>query len=120
MVNLGEMSLVREIMYRNLTSAKNKRRVISVSEKSENKDVITRIHRAFIYIVSREVEAVEDLPAPVFFITKNYHTKTREEKFSFRVKGVFYVIKGNSFLMVHFCHSLRVDIIRKSKVYQSQ
>ena len=111
---------MREILYKNLTSLKNKRRVIFVSEKTENKDVLTRIHKVFIYVVTKEVNTLEDLPAPVFCITKNYNTKTKEEKFSFRVKGIFYVSKNKRYLMIHFCHSLRVDISRKSKVYSSR
>lgn len=110
---------MREILFKNLTSLKNKRRVIVVSEKAENKDVHTHVHKVFIYVVGKEVETVEDIPAPVFSIVKHYHTKTKEEKFSFRVKGMFYVIKDQSFLMVHFCHSLRIDISRKAKVSAS-
>ena len=106
---------MKEAPSKNQTSAKNKRRVIFVSEKSENKDIITHIHRTFIYIVAKEVDAVENLPAPVFHIVKHYNTKTKEEKFSFRVKGILYVIRETRFLMVHFCHSLRIDIVRKSK-----
>ena len=111
---------MREVLYRNLTSLKNKRKVISVSDKSENKNISTHIHRTFIYVVSNEVEAVEDLPAPVFCITKNFNTKTKEEKFSFRVKGIFYVTNDESFLRVNFCHSLRIDIIPKPKMTSVQ
>ena len=106
---------MKEVLYKNQTSTKNKRRVIFVSEKSENKDTITHIHRTFIYVVAKEVDAPGDLPAPVFHIVKHYNTKTKEEKFSFRVKGIFYVIREKSFLLIHFCHSLRVDVARKSK-----
>ncbi len=107
---------MREVLYKNFTSLKNKRRVIFVSEKSENKDVVTHIHRTFIYVVTKEVDKVGDLPDPIFVINKNCNTKTREEKFSFRVKGVFYVAKEKRFLLVHFCHSLRIDILRKAKL----
>ena len=77
---------MREIMYKYLTSAENRRRVISVSDRSENKNAYTHVHRTFVYVVSKELESVEELPAPVFFITKHTNTKTREEKFFFRVK----------------------------------
>lgn len=106
---------MREIFYRNTTSLKNKRRIISLCDKSENKSASTRIHRTFIYVVSREVKEVADLPAPVFFITKNFNSKTKEEKFSFRVKGIFCVAGEAGFLTVHFCHSLRIDVTPKPK-----
>ena len=107
---------MREVLYKKHTSVKNRRRVIAICEKSENKDVITNIHRTFIYMVAGQVNEVEDLPSPVFQIIKNYNTKTKEEKFSFRVKGSFYVIRKEAFLLVHFCHSLKVDLLRKSIV----
>ena len=104
---------MREILYKNETSLKNRRRVIFVSEKSENKNALTRIHKVFIYVVAKEVEAVDEITAPIFSIIKQYNSKTKEEKFSFRVKGTFYIVKENKFLMVHFCHSLRIDITPK-------
>jgi len=107
---------MRQIMYKYLTSAENRRRVISVSDRSENKNAFTHVHRTFIYVVSKELESVEELPAPVFFITKHTNTKTRVEKFFFRVKGIFYVLRDNRYLLVHFCHSLRVDVVPKAAV----
>ena len=107
---------MREISYKNLTSVKNRRRVISISEKSRNRECITRVQRIFIYIVGKNVDAIEELSQPVFHITKPYNTKTKEENFFFRVKGAFYITKHDKFLLVNFCHSLRIDILRKSKV----
>ena len=110
-----KVKCMREILFKNLTSLKNRRRVISVWEKSESKQTMTRVHKAFIYRITQEVDTITDLPAPVFFIIKHFNTQTKEEKFSFRVKGVFYVVKNSGFLMVQFCHSLRIDIIPKVK-----
>lgn len=107
---------MREILYKNETSVKNRRRVIFVSEKSESKKVLTRVHKVFIYVVSKEMEGVGEAPAPVFSIVKHFNSKTKEEKFSFRVKGTFYIIKEESYLPVHFCHSLRIDITPKAVV----
>ena len=107
---------MKEIMYKNRTSAKNKRRVLFVSEKSENKSVFTHVYRIFIYAVGEEMESIPDLPAPTFFITKHRDSKAKEEKFLFRVKGLFYLIKGERYVMVNFCHSLRIDIVQKEKV----
>ena len=105
---------MRTILYKHLTSLKDRRRIISVSDRSENKKVSTHIHRTFVYVVSKEeMESVTELPAPVFQITKHYNTHTLEEKFFFRVKGIFYILREDRYLLVHFCHSLRVDVVPK-------
>ena len=116
---MKDVKTMREILFKNQTSLKNRRRVICVSEKAESKEVTTRVHKVFIYVVGREVEAVEDIPAPVFSIIKHFNTKTKEEKFAFRVKGMFYVVQDSGYLVIHFCHSLRIDVARKSKISAS-
>ncbi len=105
---------VREILYKNLTSIKNRRRVISVSEKSENKNYKTRVVKTFIYIMRKQTRVHDSLSEPLLNITKIYDTKTKIEKFSFRVKGILYIAKKDHFEEVVFCHSLRVDIIPKA------
>ena len=106
---------MREILYKNLTSQKNGRRVIAVSETNESKDSFTHVHKSFIYLV-RKADKQEDSPiAPVFQIFKSFNTKTRDEKFYFRVKGIFYLAKEEIFYTVHFLHSLRIDITHKAK-----
>ena len=106
---------MREILYKNLTSPKNGRRVISVHETNENKDCFTHVHKAFIYLVRKEEKQEESVPKPIFQIFKSFNTKTKAEKFSFRVKGIFYVVKDVSVYTVYFCHSLRIDITHKFK-----
>ncbi len=111
-----DVGTMREVLYKNRTSAKNKRRVFFVSEKSENDDTLTHIYRIFIYAAGGKVEKISDVPAPTFFITKHRDTKTKEEKFLFRVKGLFYLAQEGHLTAIHFCHSLRIDIIRKPEI----
>ena len=108
---------MKEISYRNLTSPKNRRRALSVSEKADNKEYFTHTQRIFIYVVEKEVSEAKNLAQPLFYILKLYDTKTHREKFYFRVKGFFYLVKGEKFLLVHFCHSLKIDILHKDKVF---
>ncbi len=107
---------MKEVQYKRVTSVKNHQRVIAIHEKSENKDVLTDIHRTFIYRISKKVSELTDVPAPEFHIIKNCNSKTKEEKFLLRVKGVFYVVRHEGFLLVNFCHSLRVNLLRKSVI----
>ncbi len=106
---------MREIQYKNLTSPKNGRRVISVSEINQNKDCCTHVHKAFIYLARKEEKQQESVTQPVFHIFKSFNTKTKVEKFYFRVKGMFYVVKDIAVYTVYFCHSLRIDITHKAK-----
>ena len=52
---MKDVKTMREILFKNQTSLKNRRRVICVSEKAESKEVTTRVHKVFIYVVGREV-----------------------------------------------------------------
>ncbi len=110
---------MREILYKNETSEKNKRRVICVSEISESESYLTRVRRTFIYIIEKAMESQESLSHPVFHITKFFNTKTKTEKFSFRIKGTFYIIKETGSVKINFNHALRIDVVPKSKVHQS-
>ena len=107
---------MKEILYRNRTSTKNKRKIISLSERVQKGNALVHTHRMFIYVIVKEVESVGKLPAPVFSIIKNTNTKTKDERFLFRVKGVFYIIKEKGFLLVSFSHSLRIDILHPAVV----
>ncbi|HOW35886.1 MAG TPA: hypothetical protein PL155_05690 [Candidatus Omnitrophota bacterium] len=104
---------MREILYKNLTSAKKGRRAISVCERSQGKDCSTRVQRTFVYLVRSGVLSRKELPQPVFHIVKTFNTKTRTERFYFRMKGISYVVQNDCFLEVSFCHSLRIDVIPK-------
>lgn len=104
---------MREILYKNLTSAKKGRRAISVCERSQNKDCSTRVQRTFVYVIRSGVLSRKESPQPIFNIVKTFNTKTRMERFYFRMKGIFYVLQNDYFLEINFCHSLRIDVIPK-------
>ena len=104
---------MREILYKNLTSAKKGRRAISVCERSQSKDCSTRVQRTFVYVIRSGVLSRKELSQPVLHIVKTFNTKTRIERFYFRMKGIFYVIQNDRFLEVNFCHSLRIDVVPK-------
>ena len=111
---------MREVLYKNQVSAKNRRRVITVSEKAQRNGYLTRTQKNFIYIVEKAGELV--LPEePVVFISKIFNTKTHREKFLLRIKGIFYVsTKEDYFLKVHFCHSIKIELEPKRKVMASK
>ena len=101
---------MREILYKNLTSIKKRRRVIFVSERSENKDYKTQTSKTFVYFVKRELQKNIQTTQPIFYITKFFNSYTQEEKFILRVKGTFFVIRPQGFQEITFCHSMRIHI----------
>jgi hypothetical protein len=109
---------MRNIIYKKKQSLEHRRKLISICENSEDKECKTYVRKSFIYIVSK-VEAVEANPnPPEVFIKKRFDTKSLTERFSFRVKGTFYINNAERHLMkVNFCHTLRINIIWKSKIF---
>jgi len=107
---------MREIKYRKQTSIKHKRKAIQLSERSEDKECLTHVRKNFVYMVNpHEGDQQPTLTPPEIYIRKAYDSKKREERFSFRVKGAFYITRNNSYLRVEFCHSLNIEIHWKTK-----
>ena len=117
LVNKEEGIAMREILFKNMTSIEKRRKAISISEHSEDKDCKTFVRKSFIYMVTPEVRVEQTIPQPEIHIRKAYNTKTKEEKFSFRIKGFFYIAKDGCFLKVSFCHRLRINLLWKSKIF---
>ena len=108
---------MRNITYKKKQSLEHRRKLISICEHSEDKECKTYVRKSFIYIVSK-AETIEDQPKPPeVFIKKRFDTKSLTERFSFRVKGAFYINQERSLLKVNFCHALRIHIVWKSKLF---
>ncbi len=108
---------MRELTYRKKQSLKNRRRMISVNEHTEDTDCKTHVRKSFVYIV-RSIKKIEKpTEKPDIYIHKAFDSKTNEEKFSFRVKGAFYMENKGSTFLVDFCHTLKIDIQWKNKVF---
>jgi hypothetical protein len=75
------------------------------------------VRKSFVYIVSPVDEIEANVRAPEIDIKKSFDTKKREEKFSFRVKGEFSITQGRRQFKVDFCHTLKIDIIWKGKIF---
>ena len=108
---------MRNITYKKKQSVQHRRKLISICENSEDKECKTYVRKSFIYIVSKAEGMEEQLKAPEVFIKKRFDTKSLTERFSFRVKGAFYINQERNLLKVNFCHTLRINIIWKSKLF---
>lgn len=108
---------MREILYRKKESEKKHRKMISINEHTEDGECKTHIRKGFVYIV-RKVEQIDKKVAkPEIYIVKSIDSKTRVEKFCFRVKGSFYLTKDRSIVQVDFYHTLRICLYWKNKIF---
>lgn len=108
---------MRNITYKKKQSLEHRRKLISISENSEDKECKTYVRKSFIYILTKAEEMAENYNPPEVFIKKRFDTKSLNERFSFRVKGAFYLNKERNLFKVDFCHTLRINIVWKSKIF---
>lgn len=107
---------MRKILYKKRQSLKNRRKTICISEQAEDMECVTHVRKSFVYIVTR-VDASGTVVQPQIFIKKAFDTRLQQEKFSFRVKGCFYMTKDRMIFRVDFCHLLKIHITWKNKIF---
>ncbi len=107
---------MREVLYKKRRSVQKRRKAISISERTEDKQCKTHVRKNFVYVVSKNVVTNPHAVAPEVFVNKFYDSNTKEEKFSFRIKGSFYVARNDKHVEVKFCHVLNICIHWKLKM----
>ena len=108
---------MRDILYKKRQSLKNHRKMISINEHSEDKECKTHVRKSFIYIVKGVAKVDGAVSQPDIYIKKFFDTKSGREDFSFRVKGAFFMTRGHGIFKIHFCHTLKINITWKNKVF---
>lgn len=108
---------MKDILYKKRESLKHRRKMISIIEHTEDEKCRSAVHKSFVYIVTRADSVENTVAKPEIYIRKAFDTKLQEEKFSFRVKGCFYMARDRFIFKVDFCHTLRIDIVWKHKVF---
>jgi len=115
-LNEQKADAMREVVYKNRTSQKKQRRAISVCERSQCKGMCILTRKHFVYMAERQDAMLGPLVAPEYYLIKTFNTKTKEEEFYFRAKGIFYMLKNNTSYKINFCHSLRVHLVPLKKI----
>ncbi|MDD5431798.1 MAG: hypothetical protein PHO70_02280 [Candidatus Omnitrophica bacterium] len=101
---------MRDLLFKNLTSADKKKRIISSSEITDNQGIHSIIRRHFICMVREVVGAKLEKPLPYLYILKEHNTKERKEKFFCRIKSSTYVVSHGKLFLILFMHSLRINL----------
>ena len=106
---------MRDVLHKTTEVLKGRGKVITLREHTEEKESITDVRKNFIYLAS-EAQGEEEQSIPQVHIAKSFDSEHGDEKFSFRVKGFFYVNHGRRMMRVDYSHTLRINLHWKIKM----
>src|SRR5580692_6569323 len=107
-------SPMRDVLHKTTSVLKGRGKVITLREHAEEKECVTDVRKNFIYVAT-EAQSEEKQSIPQVHIKKSFDSVSRDEKFSFRVKGFFYVNHSRRLMRVDYCHTLRINLHWKLK-----
>ena len=105
---------MRDILHKTTAILDGRGKAITLREHTEEDECITDVRKNFIYLAV-EVPHEEKQGEPQVHIKKFFDSVSRDEKFSFRVKGFFYVNRNRRLVKVGYCHTLRINLHWKVK-----
>ena len=108
---------MKEVLHKKRDTLNHRGKIVTIEEHSEDQDCITMVRKNFLYMLGPSVDTMEELPTPEIKIKKSFDTKTREERFAFRIKGSFYTNRNRRLYKVLYAHTLKINLKWKSKVY---
>jgi hypothetical protein len=107
-------SSMREILHKTLGVLHGRGKVITLREHAEEKECVTDVRKNFIYMAS-EAPSEEKQSIPLVHISKSFDSVRRDEKFTFRVKGFYYINHNRRLIKVNYRHTLTINLHWKIK-----
>lgn len=107
---------MNKVLHKTRVAFNNRIKMTKIIEDKEDKECVTKIRKTFVYVLTPVVGETETLSQPQIMIRKSFDTQTRDEKFSFRIKGSIYVNHMRRLVRVDYCHGLRIHLRWKVKV----
>jgi len=104
-------------MFKKVNDPDKGRKSLTIRHRTMDKDSVTIVKKTFTYVVQEVKEMKQKIAAPQVNIIKVFDTKKNIEKFSFKVKGYFYLTHKNILFKICFKHDLKIQIEWKSKVF---
>lgn len=101
---------MRDLVFRNLTSADRHRKMISSCEVVDNEGVRSIIQRHFVCILKEINGKADTKPEPYLYVLKEHNTKEQQEKFFCKIKGNVYVVNHGRLFLALFMHSLKIRL----------
>lgn len=106
---------MRNVFHKTTGILQGRGKVITLREHAEEKDCTTDVRKNFVYVAT-EAQSEEKQSIPQVHIKKSFDSVRRTERFSFRVKGFFYVNHSRRLMKVNYSHTLRINLHWKMKV----
>ena len=100
---------MRDILHKTAAVLHGRGKVITLREHAEEKECVTDVRKNFIYVAT-EAQSEEEQSIPRLHVRKFFDSVSRDERFSFRVKGFFYVNHSRRLMKVEYCHTLRINL----------
>ncbi len=107
---------MRDMIFKNLTSADKMRRIIASSETVDKQGVRSVIHRHFICLVKEVLDKKMESLVPSLNVIKERNTREQRERFFCRIKGSMYAVNNDKLYLVKFMHSLKINLTHLAKV----
>lgn len=120
---------MREVLFKNLTSARSRKKDILLKEVFEKDGIVARTERRCFYFV-KEIKNIgegEDLQKLVdsqsvpdanskrhFHILKEHNDALGEDKLICKIAGTFYAIVNQKVYTIAFLHAFKVTFVKAS------
>jgi hypothetical protein len=105
--NINKM---RDLLFKNLTSVDNKRKVLACAEIVDSAGVRTIVRRHFIYMVKEIKQKPAKMDEPYLLVEKVHDTKRRIERFFCKMKGSMIASYSNRLYHIRFMHTLNITL----------
>ncbi len=106
---------MKNILHKTKEILKGQGKLIIIQEHSQDKDCVSDVRKNFLYL-AKEVGREEDQQAPQVHVRKSFDSLRRDEKFSMRVKGFFYVNHNRRLIKVGYYHTLKILLHWKTAI----
>lgn len=101
---------MRDLLYKNLTSADRSRKVIASSEIADKEGVHSVVRRHFTYLVKQVESADVVKPQPYLYVLKERNTKLKREHFFCKIKGSILAVNKKKLFLILFVHTLNIEL----------
>lgn len=107
---------MRDLFYKNLTSSKRDRKIISSFEVTDREGIHSVVRRHFTCMIKQIQSASAVKAQPYLFVLKDRNTKEKREHFFCKIKGNLLVINQGKLLLISFIHTLNIELTISEKL----
>jgi hypothetical protein len=107
---------MRDLLYKNLTSADRSRRVVASSEITDKEGVHSVVRRHFAFMIRQVDNSDVVKPAPYLYVLKERNTREKREHFFCKIKGSLLAVNKGKFFLVVFVHTLSIQLTANEKL----